>query len=401
MKSAKRLLLPALGLILLLALVLALRPAPLPVSAVTAERGDFVESIWEEGRTRLRDTYTLSAPIGGYLLRVEPEPGDALAPGEVVFRLEPSPAPALDARSLGQARETLSAAEARLQNATAQLATAEADARLALSEFERVSSMHQRGLVSTAELERARATRDRQEAARRAAASSVDVARHERQSARLVLDIASGQRPVGEQTAVEVTAPIEGVVLRVHRCCEGAVQAGEPILDVGSLDDLEVQVDLLSHQAVRVSEGMEVALTGWGGDQALAARVRRVEPAGFTRISALGVEEQRVPIVIDFDDPEQAWAWLGVGYRVEAEFFLWRGEDVLQVPSSALFRLEDRWQVFVVEEGRARLRSVEPGRSSGLRTQILNGLDVGDRVITHPDDQLEAGARVRVDASAE
>ena len=212
-----------------------------------------------------------------------------------------------------------------------------------------------------------------------------------------MLDIASGQRPAEDQPELEVRAPIEGVVLRRHRCCEGAIAAGEPVLEVGSLNDLEVQVDLLTMMAVRVQPGMRVLMTGWGGDEVLEGTVRRVEPAGFTRVSALGVDEQRVPVIIDFLEPKQAWARLGVAFRVEAEFLLWEDDDVLQAPTSALFRHADGWAVFVIDDGRARLRPVERGRSSGLVSQILDGLEPGERLITHPGDRISDGVRVRAD----
>lgn len=397
MKRNTRWILPLTGIAGLALLVLALRPSPLPVSSAEVFAGRFVESVDEEGQTRLRDTYTVSAPISGFLLRVAPEPGDAVELGQTLFRMEPNPAPALDARSLEQARENLAAARARRQTAEATLQTVVADADFAESEYQRYRELHTRGLVSTTDMERARAQRDRQAAARRAAAYAVEVASFEVESARAVLDIASGQRPADDQPELEVRSPVTGVVLRRHRCCEGAIAPGEPVLDVGSLEDLEVQVDLLSMAAVRVRPGMRVLMTGWGGDEVLEGRVRRVEPAGFTRVSALGVEEQRVPVIIDFADRDAAWRELGVGFRVEAEFLLWEAEEVLQVPTSALFRSDGDWSVFVVEDGRARLRRLEPGRSSGLMTQVLSGLTAGELIVTHPGDQVRDGLRVRPD----
>ena len=397
MKQKKRWILPLVGVALVVVLVLALRPSPQPVTVAEVTLGRFVESVDEEGQTRLRNTYTVSAPIAGFLLRVQPEPGDEVALGQTLFRMEPLPAPALDARSLEQAREALSAARARHQTARANLETAEADARFADSEYQRHLELHERGLVSAADMDRVRAARDRQNAARRAAEFAVEVAGFEVESARAVLDIASGQRPAEDQPELEVRSPIEGVVLRRQRCCEGAIAAGEPVLEVGSLNDLEVQVDLLTMMAVRVQTGMRVLMTGWGGDEVLEGTVRRVEPAGFTRVSALGVDEQRVPVIIDFVDPEQAWARLGVAFRVEAEFVLWEDEDVLQAPTSALFRHADGWTVFVIDNGRARLRPVERGRSSGLVSQIRQGLEPGERLITHPGDRISDGVRVRAD----
>ena len=397
MKRKKRWILPLVGVALVVVLVLALRPSPHPVTVGEVTLGRFVESVDEEGQTRLRNTYTVSAPIAGFLLRVQPEPGDEVGLGQTLFRMEPLPAPALDVRSLEQAREALSAARARQQTARANLETADADARLAEREYQRQVELHERGLVSSVKMDRVRAARERQNAARRAAEFAVEVAGFEVESARAVLDIASGQRPAEDQPELEVRSPIDGLVLRRQRCCEGAVAAGEPVLEVGSLVDLEVQVDLLTMMAVRVRPGMGVLMTGWGGDEALEGIVRRVEPAGFTRVSALGVDEQRVPVIIDFVEPEQAWAQLGVGFRVEAEFVLWEEEDVLQVPTSALFRHADGWAVYVVDNGRAQRREVERGRSSGLVSQILSGLEPGERLIIHPGDRIADGIRVRAD----
>ncbi len=394
MNSKRRWILPLIAAALLVLLIIALKPSPTAVNSAAIQAAEFIESVSEEGRTRLRDTYTVSAPIAGYLQRVQVEPGDEVELGEAIFRMEPLPAPGSDARSLEQARENLAAARARRDSAEANLATARADADLAASEYERYRELHQRGLAPTAEMERARASRDRQQAAAQAAEHAVTVAAYEIESARAVVEIAGGQRSPDEQLELEMRAPVSGVVLTRHRCCEGPIGAGEPVLDVGNLNDLEVQVDLLSMMATRVRPDMPVRLTGWGGDQVLEALVRRVEPAGFTRVSALGVDEQRVPVIIDFAQPEQAWRHLGVGYRVEAEFLLWRGEQVIQAPTSALFRRDGQWQVFVIERNRARLRPVEVGRTSGLMAQILEGLDPGEKVITHPSERLRDGSRV-------
>lgn len=378
-------------------LVLALRPAPIPVSATEVRSGHFVEYVEDEGRTRLRDTYTVSAPIGGYLRRVSLEPGDKVAAGEAVFEMESMPTPALDARSREQAREAVAAAEARLQAAQAELETRQTQFTLADTEFDRSEQLHERNLISSEERDRRRALRDSARTAAVAASHAVEVARFELESARAVLEIADGERSPGDQPSLEVRAPIDGTVTRRHRCCEGPVAAGEPILELGNLDELEVQVDLLSMDAVRVRPGMEVILERWGGGEDLRGEVRRVEPAGFMRISALGVEEQRVPVLISITSPRSDWEHLGEGYRIEARFILWSEDDVLQIPTSALFREDDRWMVYVVSAGRAERRQVDIGRRSGLWTQVRSGLDAGEIVITHPGDRVADGVRVAAD----
>lgn len=375
----------------------ALAPAPVPVSTSRVDVGRFVESVSDEGRTRLRDTYTVSAPISGYLQRVGLEVGDRVSLDQVVATLEAMPTPALDARSLEQARDQLAAAEARLRSAQANLLTARAEARFAEAEYDRYRQLFDRNLIAATEIERRQSERDRQRALASAASYAVDVARFEVDTARAAVNIGSGERATDEQLRLDVRAPVAGVVLQRYRCCEGAIGAGEPILVVGDLADLEIQVDLLSMDAVRVRPQMPVRVTGYGGEAVLGGRVRRVDPAGFTRTSALGVDEQRVPVIVDFDDLAQASERLGVGFRIEAEFVLWQGEEVLQIPTSALFRHEDRWSVFVVEDGRARVRSVEPGRRAGLVTEVRAGLAQGDVIVTHPGDRVADGVRVRPD----
>lgn len=397
MTTQRKILLALVGLALMLALVWGLWPAPVAVTTTTAQRAPLVETVEDEGRTHLRNAYIVSAPIGGYLHRVALEPGDNVAAGDTVFVLEAPPAPALDARTREQARESLAAARARVQAARAEQENREADLSLARSELRRMRELSDRGLVAESELERAQSAVARATSALAAARASVEAAGFEVENARAVLEIAEGERSGDGRQALSVAAPVGGVVLTRQRCCEGVIQAGEPILEIGQLDELEVRVDLLSMDAVRVAAGTRVIIENWGGEEALEGRVRRVEPAGFKRISALGVEEQRVPVLVEIDSPREIWQKLGVGFRVDARFILWEGDEVLQVPSSALFRLDNRWQVFVVEGGRAHRRAVEPGRQSGLHTQILSGLASGEEVVVHPGDRLSHGVRVAAD----
>ncbi len=376
---------------------LALWPSPVPVSAVTVERGHFAETVEDEGRTRLPDPHTVSAPVSGYLQRVGPEPGDEIQADQVVFTLEPPPVPPLDARARTQAREAVAAARARLEAAEAELEARGIQHQLARSEDQRYQQMYDRELVSAEVMERTRAQRESARVAERAARHAVDVARFELDAARAVLEVADGTRAPGDQPRIEVRAPVGGVVTRRHRYSEGPVGAGEPVLDIGDLSTLEVQVDLLSMDAVRVRPGMPVVLERWGGDGAMDGEVLRVEPSGFLRVSALGVDEQRVPVRVAITSPREQWQALGDGYRVEARFILWQDDEVLQAPTSALFRSDDQWSVYVIEDGRAHRTPVEPGRRSGLMTAIRDGLQPGDRVITHPGDRVYDGVRVRED----
>jgi len=266
-----------------------------------------------------------------------------------------------------------------------------AQAELADRELVRVQRLVDQGHLSREALDRALAEARSASARLRTAQFQVDVARHERENAEAALTIAGGEV---RSEPLKVTAPTEGVVLTRERQSAGRVQPGEPILTLGDLSSLQVEVDLLSPDAVRLSPGMRVELERWGGDEVLPGRVRRIEPAGFTHISALGVEEQRVWVIVDFDAQRERWKDLGDGYRVEARFILWEGDDVLQVPASALFREEKRWAVYVIEDGEAVRRTVTPGRRSGLLTEIQDGLEPGERVILHPGQDIEPGRRV-------
>ncbi len=392
--SRKQILLFAVALVFAGLLALALRPSPMPVSATEVRQGPFSEYVEDEGRTRLRDPHTVAAPIGGFLRRVVLEPGDVVEAGDVVFELEAMPTPALDARAREQARENIAAARARLEAAEAELEARESAHRQAQREYERARNLFERGVIAEEERDRLRTLRDSARAAERAARHGVEVARFELDAARAVIEVADGERSRGDQPTLEVRAPISGTITRRHRCCEGPVQPGEQVLEVGNLEELEVRVDLLSMDAVRVRPGMPVVLERWGREEQLKGRVRRVEPAGFTRVSALGVDEQRVPVRVEIVSPREQWEHLGDGYRVEARFILWQGDEVVQVPTSALFRDADRRAVFVVEDGRAQLRPVETGRRNGLWTQVTEGLEPGEVIITHPGDRIEDGVRV-------
>ncbi|MCC5810423.1 MAG: efflux RND transporter periplasmic adaptor subunit [Ectothiorhodospiraceae bacterium] len=397
MSTRKKILTALIALVLVGLLVMALLPSPIPVSVSAVERGYFAEYVEEEGRARLRDPHTVSAPIGGFLRRVTLEPGDEVETGQMVFEMEALPSPALDPRTREQAREAASAAGARLELAEAELEIKQTQRNIAEVEFQRNIELHEQQFISTEMMERSRAQRDASRAAERGARHAVEVARFELESARATLAVTDGERAPEAQPTLGVRAPITGTVLNRYRCCEGPIGAGERVLEIGDLGTLEVQIDLLSMDAVRVRPGMSVILERWGGGEALEGQVRRVEPRGFQRVSALGVEEQRVPVLVEILSPREAWQALGDGYRVEGRFILWEGDNVIQVPTSALFREDDHWNVFVLSDGRATLRPVEIGRRSGLRTQIRNGLEPGEQVITHPGDRIQEGTRVRAD----
>lgn len=380
------------GLLLLLLLLSGLRDAPQLVDTALAKREYFQLTIEEEGRTRLPDRYQVSAPVTGYLSRVMLEPGDAVAQGDLLFTVNPAQAVPLDARSRAQAEAQLARAEAALLAAHTQVEAESARTELAEAELQRIQTLVNAGHLPAENLDRSRAEFRRANAALQSARFAVDVARHERDNARALLHFTDTDN---ETNPVQIRSPINGLVLARQRQSEGSVQLGEAILTLGDLANLEVEVDVLSPDAVRLAPGMRVELERWGGEGKLPGRVRRVEPAGFTRYSALGVEEQRVWVIVDLDaDPDQ-WSSLGDGYRVEARFIVWEDDDVLQVPASALFREEAVWALYVINNNRAQRREVTPGRRSGLRVEILAGLEQGERVLLHPGQNISEGSRVQ------
>jgi HlyD family secretion protein len=370
-------------------------PRPVLVDGVAVARAAMTVTVEEEGRTRIKDRYVVSAPVAGFLRRIELDVGDRVSKGQVIATLEPTPSDVLDPRRRAQAESQVAAARASLKMAEEAVTAAHAQAEYARIELTRKKKLRRDNSVSQDEVDQA-ASVDRQNAANlRSARFAVDVAHHNLESALTTLKYAAATDADPGQT-VDVRSPVDSDVLKRYRESEGVVAAGESLLEVGDPAALEVEVDLLSPDAVRVHPGTPVLLDRWGGEGLLDGVVRTVEPVGFTKISALGVEEQRVWVIADITSPRQRWSRLGDAYRVEASFIIWHEDKVLQLPTSALFRHGDAWAVFVVEDGRAIRRPVEIGQRSGLIVQILSGLSEGDVVITHPDDRIEDGVRVSV-----
>jgi HlyD family secretion protein len=370
-------------------------PRPVLVDGVAVARAPMTVTVEEEGRTRIKDRYVVSAPVAGFLRRIELEVGDKVSKGQVVATLEPTPSDVLDPRRRAQAESQVAAARASLKMAEEAVTAARAQAEYAHIELTRKKRLRRDNGVSQDEVDQA-ASVDRQNAANlRSARFAVGVAHHNLESALTALKYAAATDADPGQS-VDVRSPVDADVLKRYRESEGVVAAGESLLEVGDPAALEVEVDLLSPDAVRVHPGTRVLLDRWGGEGLLDAVVRTVEPVGFTKISALGVEEQRVWVIADLTSPRERWSRLGDAYRVEASFILWHEDQVLQLPTSALFHHGDAWAVFVVEDDRAVRRPVEIGQRSGLIAQVVSGLSEGDVVITHPDDRIEDGVRVSV-----
>lgn len=378
--------------------VLGLRPQPMLVDTEIVDRGRLAETIEEEGRTRVRDRYVVSAPITAHAGRVLLDVGDVVREGDVVAILDAVAAPVLDVRSIAKARALAWAAKSAVSQAREEALAAEAAARFAQEEFNRLQPLGEKEFVAQSVLDAARTDADAATARHRSALFRVKTAEHDLAAAQTTLAFAGGQDP-DSSGRIELRSPVSGHVLTRHFQSAKVVQPGEPIMEIGDLASLEVEVDVLSADAVRLEPGMRVLLERWGRLMPLEGVVQRIEPVGFTKISALGVEEQRVLVIADMVSPREEWSRLGHGYRVNARFVLWEGEQVLRVPTSALFRLEPGqepgWAVFLSVEGRAQLRSVEVGRRGGIFSEILSGLEEGCVVVVHPDRKLEQGMRIR------
>jgi len=381
--------------IALLLLIMAMAPRPVPVDLATVESRDLEVTIEHEGVTRVRDSYVVAAPVAGRMLRIELEPGDPVEAGRTVLAtFAPASPTALDARSRAEAEAAVGAARSRVEQAEAKRASTRAQKDFTMIELERYRRLHDSGVVSAEMVEMVEAAAlsmvgslAETEAGIRSAAHELETA-----SARLIEPAAQGSQP--GSGVLRLLAPVNGVVLRRLQHSEAPVGTGEPLLEVADPSNLEIVADFLSSDAVRILSGMSVHIDGWGGESSLAGLVRRVEPAGFMKISALGVEEQRVNVIIDFADPREAWARLGDAYRVEVRIVAWHGEDVVSVPTSSLFRHADGWAVFAVRGRKARLTPVEIGHRNGLSAQVVDGLEVGDVVIAHPSDAVSDGVRV-------
>ncbi len=380
--------------VLVAVLVYAFRPQPIRVETAAAERGPLQIVVEEEARTRVIDRFVVSAPVAGYLQRITLRAGDAVRAGAPLLVIEPMPSEVLDPRSRAAAQARVAAAQAALRAADEQADAARAGAELAQAEFDRIARLYESRQVSAEQADRAQAEARRSAAVLRAARHGVDVARHELEIAVALAHSAAGVRGAEAPERIVVSAPVDGRVLRLRRESEGVVVRTEPLIEVGDPHALEIVAEVLSSSAVRIVPGSRVLLERWGGEGALEARVRTVEPSGFTKISALGVEEQRVLIVADLVSPPETWMALGDAYRVEARFVLWEAQDILQIPASALFRSDTGWSVFLVDGDRARLRHITVGQRSGLRAEVLDGLQEGERLVVHPDESLRDGARI-------
>lgn len=385
--------LPLVGALILIALIVAgLWPRPVAVEVAAVSRGPLVVTVDEEGMTRVRNRYVVSAPVAGQMRRIDWKAGAVVQAGRTVLAvLESAGADFLDTRSAALAEARVRAAGAAREAAQAQRDRALAAARMYAAEFTRVRQLRDQKVLSPQEYDTAQMKAETAAQDARAAEFALKVAEFELEQARAVL--ARGQ-PGGGGEPLVITSPVNGRILRVLQESARVVGAGLPLVEVGDPTDLEVRIEVLSRDGVAIQPGARVLLEQWGGSEPLVARVRLVEPSAFTKISALGVEEQRVYVIADFVEPVDRRPTLGDSYRVEARIVVWERPDALRAPAGALFQQGGGWKSFLVEGGRARLRAVKAGRGNGVETEILDGIDEGVQLVMYPGDKVTDGARV-------
>ncbi|MEQ8859065.1 MAG: HlyD family efflux transporter periplasmic adaptor subunit [Pseudomonadales bacterium] len=395
--GAKRWLIWAgIGAVVVFGIGVTLMPQPVRVDTVRLAPMPLLVSVDEEGETRVHDVFLLSAPVAGRVRRIDVHIGDPVVAGETVLaQIEPGDPSLLDPRSEAQARAAVQAAESSRLLATAGVDQAQAEFEFAQGELQRARELSAEGTISRRESDDAERAYKIARAALATAHAAFQVADFELQRARAqLLTPTEAQARRGNCECVPITAPVSGRVLQIPNTSERIVAAGETLLEIGDPSNLEVVVDVHSADAVRIEEGQRVLFERWGGEVALEGRVRRVEPFGFTKVSALGIEEQRVNVVIDFVSEHALWARLGHGYQVDARIVLWEGGSTLAVPLTALFRHGDDWAVFVNDGGRARLTRVQLGRSNGIVAEVVDGLVSGTDVVVHPSDRVVDGVRI-------
>jgi len=369
-------------------------PRPVLVETVEVRRAPLIVTVEEEGQTRVIDRFIVSAPVDGVACRVQLDVGDSVEQGQTLLSISPLESPMLDPRSRAEAEAGVAAARSALQAAVQQAHVAEASAVFYRSEIKRLEPLLAKGAISRGEFDKAQMNILAAESELRSANHAVEVARYEIEAAETALKYSAGTVSGDPAIRVPVKSPVSGKILQMPLECEGPVTTGQELLVVGDPTSLEVVVDLLSADAVKIKPGSKVYFDRWGGEGLLEGVVRTVEPFGFTKVSALGVEEQRVNVIADFVSSKEQWQRLGDGYRVEAQFVIWEGKDVLQVPASSLFRLNEGWALFVVSKKRAHQRVVKVGQRTGLRAQIVEGVKEGESVVNHPSEEVADGVRI-------
>lgn len=380
------------GVIVVL-IYLALRPEPVQVETARAEKGAMNVTVDGEGKTRVLDRYIVAAPVTGKLSRIKLERGDSISEGAIITRIDPLPLTPLDTRQRTEADARVRAATAAKREAEANAEHARVHFEQAKRERERAEKLFADGIISRQEMERAREDETTSAEDLKAARFKVQTAVQEVEVARSALLTTDSSKQI-KQVAVSVTSPVNGKVLRVLEESERVVQAGTPLVEISNPSNLEIVVDVLSTDAVKIQPGAAVSIENWGGEKPLQARVRYIEPSAFTKISALGIEEQRVNVIADFTGDVGS---LGDGFRVEARIVVWESASVLKIPSSAIFRKGEKWNVFTVENGVATTHEVEVGHRTDFEVEILQGLNDGAQIILHPANEIADNSSVKTE----
>lgn len=377
-------------------LLYAFMPRPVEVEVDGVSRGRFLQTVDDDGKTRVRDRFVVSAPLSGVLQRVTLEAGDPVKEGATVAIITPSVPALLDVRTETTLTERIGAAEAAKDRAAAAVQRVQATLQQAHVDYNRARELDKANAISKIEVDRARLLVEVTSRELAGAQLEEHAAEHEVAQAKAALErFKQSSRGSRAEAPFDVVAPVSGEVFRVIQESEGPVALGAPIMEVADPSDLEVVVDVLSTDAVQIKPGADVILERWGGPP-INGRVRLIEPSAFTKISALGVEEQRVNVVIDFTSPHGQWSTLGDGFKVDARVVVYENDDAIKVPTSALFRHGDKWATYVVENGRARLRQIRIGHRSGTEAEVLAGLQPKEQVIIYPGDTLGDAVRVTV-----
>ncbi len=383
-------------------LVFAFMPRPLPVDLTIVEETSMTVTADAEGKTRVHDVFLLSAPVGGYMRRIDLHAGDPVVANETVLaRIEPADSAFLDPRSESQARAMVNAARAARELATAEVQRAQAELVYAQSEHQRARRLFIDRTFTQHEVDATERAYKSAVAVLATAKAALQVKTFQLEQAQATLLSPSGRlQSTSDCACIEVFAPVSGTVLRVHNPSARVVATAEPLLEIGDPRDLEIVSDYLSTDAVNIASGQSVFISNWGQENDLLGLVRRVEPFGFTKVSALGIEEQRVNVVVDLVSSQDDWATLGHGYQVDTRIVLWHSDNVLTVPLTALFRRDKEWVLFVSDDGRARLTQVEVGHTNGRVAEILSGIEPGAQVVLHPSDRITEGARIAARGTA-
>ena len=393
MKKRNLLLLGAAGVVLAALVAWALRPQPISVETGAVTHGPFEQTVVDDGKTRVRDRYVIAAPLAGHVERVRLEPGDPVQQGQVVALLMPTAPAFLDARTARELQERIGAADAQFARARAEALKVLAQRDQAHADLERQAKLEKGGFVSATAREQAALALRTADRSLEAARFAEEAARHDAAQARAALTRYRSGDPAAKW---EVISPVTGSVLKVAQKSESPVALGAPLLEVADARSLEAVVDVLSQDSVAIRPGMAARVEIGQGVAPLAARVRLVEPAAFTKVSALGVEEQRVNVILDFAEPLDRIQTVGDAFRVEAHIVTHRVENAVKVPVGALFRDGEGWAVFVADGGRAQKRAVKVPRRNGAEAMVEDGLKPGDRVVVYPSDALRDGSRLEV-----